>query len=431
MSDIYRRCGCRDTDGKAYGPLHLDATAAQHARTCPRLLDDDAHGSWSFYATGTDPDTRERVQVRKSGFANQTAARKARNQIVAKLDRGVYVPPTPVTLREWMAEWLPQHRVSGNNGRGLKATSYLNYERYARLDIAPSALGPMPLSTIRPQHINRFVADLSAAGRGDVTVRRIVAVLQAAMKAAKTARIIEENPAVGLALPKIERAEANVWEPEEAGRFLDVAAGNRLGPLFELALYSGLRRGEILGLRWEDVNLGRNQLTVRRNRTQVGGKVVEQTPKSRSGWRTVPLAADLVGTLLAWQLRQANERAEWGVAYSDQGYVFTRENGEPIYPQYVTKLFDRLRVQAELPTLTLHGLRHTGVSLLITAGVPIAVVSKMVGHSSIQITADRYGHLIGTAAQDAADAMAALVPRAHKLHTIGSGAETTKSPASR
>ncbi|PPG61075.1 hypothetical protein C5C57_03110 [Rathayibacter sp. AY1C5] len=85
-------------------------------------------------------------------------------------------------------------------------------------------------------------------------------------------------------------------------------------------------------------------------------------------------------------------------------------------------------MQAELPALTLYGLRHTGVSRLIAAGVPIAIVSKMVGHSSIQITSDRYGHLIGTAAQDA---MAALVPRAHKLHTIGSGAETTKSPESR
>ncbi|PPG61076.1 tyrosine recombinase XerC [Rathayibacter sp. AY1C5] len=204
-----------------------------------RCSDDDAHGSWGFYATGSDPDTRERVQVRKSGSTNQTAARKARNQIVAKLDRGLYVPPTSLTFREWLAEWLPQHRVNGNNGRGLKATSYLNDERYARLDLAPSALGPMPLSTIRLQHINRFVAELSAAGRGDVTVRRIVAVLQAAMKAA---RMIQENPAVGLDLPKIERAEANVWEPEEGRRFLDVAAGNRLGPLFELALYSGLRR---------------------------------------------------------------------------------------------------------------------------------------------------------------------------------------------
>lgn len=404
--DIYRRCGCRDETGKQYGA------------NCPTLAD-PKHGSWTFYlAAGIDPVTGKRRQIRRSGFPTKQAAQKARNAVAVKLDKGAYIAPTKEIYADYLERWLNRRQTTGE---GMKATTVHNYRGYIRNDIQPSNLGRMQLSEIRRYHVNAFLDDLTEQGRGATTVRRIAAVIQGSLRAASADDLIDHNPGAGLKLPKVNKTEFEAWEPEQVGRFLDIATGHRLGALFECAMFTGLRRGELLGLRWADVDLTRRQLTVQNNRTQAGTIIVETAPKTKAGRRMIDLDDHTTGALIGWKLAQETEATTWGNAYQSSGYVFTYESGQPLKPQYVSRLFEKLRIKAGLPNMTFHGQRHENASLMIAAGADISVVAKRLGHSSVSITSDIYSHLIGSASRQAAENAALLVPArkagAHTLHT--------------
>jgi integrase len=409
-NDVYRRCGCRDENGKQLG------------NNCPQLSD-SKHGTWGYYVNaGKDPRTGKRLQHRKTGFPTRKAAQTARNEVAAKVDKGTFVAPTKESFAEYLDKWLPRR---ANTGEGLKPTTLANYERYIRNDIKPSELGAMMLTDIRTFHINDFLAGLTEAGRGAVTVRRVAAVVQSAMRDAARSRRVELNPATGLELPSVGKKKMQIWEPEQVGLFLDVAAGHRLGPLFELDMFTGLRRAEIVGLRWEDVDLPARRLTVRNTRVQADKKIVEQEDtKTDAGKRIVELDDRAVGALIAWQIQQSAEAEQWGELWAGTGHVFTYDDGQPLKPQYVTRLFEKLRTAAGLPKLTFHGARHEHASLLIAGGADIAIVSKRLGHSSLSITSDLYTHLIGSASRNAAENASALVPSkkpvAHTVHTQAS-----------
>ncbi|WP_448002542.1 tyrosine-type recombinase/integrase [Agromyces bauzanensis] len=406
MADVYRRCGCRDETGRQLG------------KQCPKLAD-SKHGTWGFYiSAGVDPITGKRTQIRQSGFRTQKEAQKARNEAAVKLDRGTYTAPSRERYGAYLLRWLERHRTTG---RGLKESTMVNYRRYVELDIAPSLLGRLQLTEIRRFHVNAFVQQLVDDGRGATTVRRIAAVVQGSLRSAAEENLIDHNPASGIKLPRVEKKEFEAWEPEQVGHFLDVAAGHRLAPLFELAMFTGMRRGELVGLRWADVDLTRRQLSVRNNRVQAGKVVVENAPKTKAGRRTIDLDDRSIGALISWKLAQQAEADAWSDAYTPSGYVFTYEDGRPLLPQYASRLFEKLRIAAGLPKLTFHGQRHENASLLLASGTDVAVVAKRLGHSSVSVTGDIYSHLIGSASRQAAEDAAALVPPrktgAHTEHT--------------
>lgn len=417
MADyLYRRCGC-EHDGKQYPTLPDKPTAEDLARSCPRMSDPQ-HGRWGFYlSAGRDPKTGKRRQIRQARFRTRAEAAAAYRAEGKKADDGVYVAPTRQTFAEWLDVWFERRK---STGEGLRETTSVVYRAYIENDIKPSPLGRMKLTDIRRYHVNAFVSELTAAGRGATTVRRIAAVVQGSLKAAWRADMIDHNPGAGLLLPTIPKRQFHPWEVEQLGAFLDVASTHRIGPLFEVAVLTGMRRGEILGLRWSDVNLERGTITVRNNRTNAGRALVENAPKTNAGRRTVSYDETVGGVLLEWQLRQHAEADALGSAWDDTGYVFTRPDGRPLLPQYVSRTFDKLRVQAGLPPMSFHGLRHESASLLLANGADIALVSKMLGHASVAITSDLYTHLIGRADRDASAKVAASIPRganAHRVHT--------------
>jgi integrase len=272
------------------------------------------------------------------------------------------------------------------------------------------------MGEIRRHNVNQFAADLVKAGRGATTVRRILTRLSTILATAQKDELISSNPAIAADRPKLPDAPVQIWEPDDVRTFLQRCAHHRLGPIFEIAVLSGLRRGEICGLRWSDVNLAKRKIVVRHNRVTVDGHVQEQSTKTRAGLRSVPLSGVAVASLLAWQLRQAEEAENAAEAWVGDGHVFTLEDGRALDPAYVTRLFQVIRKQdAPLPELSFHGLRHCAASLMLASGADIAVVSKLMGHASISVTSDVYGHLIGTIAQEAVDGAANLI--AHTVHT--------------
>ncbi len=424
-ANLFRRCGCRDDAGRQYGVLPdlrrgQKWSAEQLLRACPKMVADPKHGRWSYrLSAGVDPITKKRrPQVNGRSFVDKVEAAQALAEDQAKLARGTYVKPSRKTLAEWLPEWIARRQ---RTDKALRPTSLANYRRYIEQDIAPSFLGRLPIEDIRRGHILMFVDDLADAGRGAVTIRRIVAVVQGALSAAVKAELIESSPAAGLGddLPATEAKHFQPWEPEQISHFLEVAAELRLGPLFDLAMLTGMRRGELVALMWSNVDLRAGRLRVWDNETSAG----RGRTKTEAGMRVLDLSSRSVSALTTWRLAQEAEREAWGPGWQTEGHVFTYEDGRALKPQYVTRLFDKIRVKAGLPEMTMHGTRHTNASLLIAAGVDIAVVSKLLGHSSVAVTSDIYGHLIGSVSRDAANAVAALVPTTratvHTLHTQG------------
>lgn len=432
---VFRRCGCRTPEGRQYPALPDRASETQRAKACPLMLLDSKHGRWSFrLSAGFDPVTRKRRQVNGGTYATKREAQAARAAAAVRLDQGKLATPSKETLAEYLDRWLDRRsRIGAKGGRPLAPATLENYRRYTAQDIVPSRLGATKLRDLRRSHVQAFVDELSAAGRGPVTVRRIVAVVQGFLTAAVRDELIDETPAHHLELPQIDAGEFQPWEPEQVGAFLDHAADHRLGALFEVAVFTGLRRGELAGLLWADVDLVRRELRVRRT-----------TTKTDAGARRVALDDRTVGALVAWQVTQETERHLMAGAYADSGHVFTMEDGRPLKLQYVTRLFDKLRAAAGLPAMTFHGLRHQHASLQLAAGTPLAVVSKRLGHSSIAITSDTYSHLLESTEHAAAAAAAALVPSrrprqgdpagvvagvgAHTLHAQGGENEEEAAP---
>ncbi|EIC06301.1 integrase family protein [Microbacterium laevaniformans OR221] len=424
---IYRRCSCRRPGSRTqYAVLPEKPTEKQVGNTCPRLLSDPKHGKWGYYlARGTDA-SGKRLQTRVAGFDTKRTAQSALAKARAEHDRGEFVETSRVKFGQWLDEWLDGREQRGD----IKRSTLDNYRRYVDADIKPSALGRLRLTDIKRADVRRFIDALIADGRGPTTVRRIVAVVQGALTAALRDDMIAANPARGVRLPVVDAHEFEPWSPVQVGAFLDRAAQHRLGALFEIAVLTGLRRAELLGLRWGDVDLARRELTVRTTRVQTRSAVVENSPKTSAGRRVVQLDDAAVGALVAWQIAQEADRLNCGTLWEGDGHVFTYENGTPLRPQYVTRLFETLRSEIGLPDMTLHGLRHMHASLLLASGTDIALVSKRLGHSSISITSDIYTHLIGDAGRRAAEGASALIPRAsaHTLHTQPSGAGMTKAP---
>ena len=323
-SSIYRRCGCRNSEGKQYPALPDGASAAQKSKACP-LMKDPKHGKWGFYlSAGLDPKTGRRRQIREATFTTRQAAQTARNKAAVKVDANTYVTTTKEVYAAYLERWLPRHQT---HGEGLKPTTFSNYRRYVTRDIGPSALGRMKLADIRRFHINAFVDELLADGRGPTTVRRIAAVVQGSLRSAEQEDLIEMNPSVGIRLPKVTKKDFEAWEPEQVGTFLDIAAEHPLGALFELAMLTGMRRGELIGMRWSDVDLTRRIVSIRNNRVQAGNAIVDNAPKTKSGRRILDLDDRTIGALLGWKASQEAQEALWGAAWQSSGTCSPTKTG--------------------------------------------------------------------------------------------------------
>lgn len=208
--------------------------------------------------------------------------------------------------------------------------------------------------------------------------------------------------------------EVHPWTGAQVAAFFEHVreAGDRLGPLYEVIVGCGLRRGEALGLRWSDVDLEGRVLRVRGTLSVVNGRLSEGAPKTKASDASVGLSARVVEALVRQREQQDRDREKWASGYADEDRVFAREDGSPLRPEYVLRRFHVLADEAGLPHCKLHGLRHAAASLMLGGGVPLAIVSKTLRHSQVSITADIYGHLSPEVAQAAADALDSVLDAA-------------------
>lgn len=414
MADVIRRCGCRDENGKVYGN-----TAATR---CPQMAN-PRHGSWGFrFSAGSVPDPQpgapgktKRRYIQEWGFKTAKEAKEAREAAMKKYKGQGERFFDRTTVAEYLTEWLDRRAALPPEKGGLKPSTERMYRRYVVNDIAP-ALGDRRLVKLTRNDVAGFIDDLIDAERGATTIHRIHATLSSALTTALKRGLIEANPASLADLPEISPHPIKVWEQPDAIRFLEAAKAHRLGPLFEFAISTGLRRGEVCGLRWEDVDLVEACLTVRRNLVQVGPDVVEGKPKTKAGdGRVVQLSAGLVDMLARIKDRTESERESWGEAYQGSGRVFTYEDGRQLRPGYPSKVLDTLVERQGLPRLRFHDLRHQFASIQLDLGVELTVVSKLMGHANTAITGDLYSHLLESKARQQAEATSAWLRPVQEL----------------
>jgi len=344
----------------------------------------------------------KRHTKRRHEWLKESDAHRALADVRARFGDGIAVNDREIVAAR-LTGWLAEKR------RTLKPKTLHQYGEYVRKDLIP-ALGAIRLEQLRHDHVAAMVAELEAAGRGATTIRRIVGVLSSALSDAVRQRRLTHNAARFVALPAEDRAERTPWTAAQAVAFVDHVhrAGDPLADLFEVIIGTGLRRGEALALCWSDVDIGGRVLTVHPKRgtlSDVAGRLVFTAPKTKGSSAGVGLSARVVAAFERQRERQDAGRAEWGEAYQDIGLVFARENGQPLRPEHVLSRFHALTEQAGLPRVRLHDLRHLAATLMIAAGVPLALVSKVLRHSKTAITADLYSHLTRESSLAAADSL--------------------------
>lgn len=305
----------------------------------------------------------------------------------AEIERGGARGDDRRTFGEFLADWLEAKKPA------LEAGSWVRYEGFIRLHVAP-ALGGTRLPRLTPAQLQRHYARLLDKLAPKTVIEIHASVIKPALKQAVRWGMIPSNPAEAVDLPKRQKPTRRVFTPEQMREFIAAIRGDRLEALYALALTTGMRQGELLGLRWADVDLARGVLTVTQQwkRDYAGRKI--GPPKSESGTRQIALPSAALDALRRRKVAQAEERLRAGRKWQDRGLIFTSGVGTALNPNYMRdRKYYPLLEAAGLPRLVFHELRHSAATFLIESGVPLAVVSEILGHSSIRITVDLYGHL--------------------------------------
>ena len=455
MSDsVYKRCKCKGGDGKELGA------------DCPKLKRRDktwspVHGTWYFaLELPLGPGGARRPRMRRGGFPSKEVAEAAREKAKETIREGVD-PSDRTTVGEYLTGWL-EGRVD------LKGSTRHNYTVSVSTYLIP-LLGHIELQALQTLHISRAFATIRewnamlAAGEpvrkyqrhvGPAAMQRIRNVLRSALADAHRSRLVKFNAAAHVAMepepsypPEIWTAErakkfwrdyrtaleqspitrgdkallvwrsaklapfpVMMWALDDLGRFLDYAEGNEMAALFDLAVATGMRRGELCGLAWPNTDLDAGVIYVRTASVQAGWKVVEGGPKTEAGHRRVPLAAPDVARLRAHRAAQAARRLELGEAWAETDLVFTRDDGRAFHPDLITGRFERLALAAELPPVRFHSLRHAHITYLYAAKVAEHVISARVGHSGSKMTR-AYAAVAEEISQEAAERVAVMIPR--------------------
>jgi integrase len=382
---VYRRCGCRDSYGKQLGTR------------CPKLTN-PRHGTWTFAVDKPSIDDKRRT-MRRSGYSTKAEAAEALSNVLQCERAGVQLDDTE-TVAQYLNTWFD------TKSRNLKPNTVVRYSDYIDKDLTP-AIGAVRLERLTHEHIRQFIANQLAAGRGRVTLARCVTTLSSALNDAVKHRRLPHNPARYAGLPRPPRRDLVCWTTGQTEQFLRYChhIDDPLADLFELMICTGMRKGEVLGLHWNDVDVDNHVLFVRHTLVSVNNnQTIFSDPKTPASRAWVALSQRAVEALRRQQRHPT----------AAEDLVFTRPGQQPLRPQYVLDQLRRLTAEAGLPSIRVHDLRHLAATIMLSSGVPIAMVSKTLRHKNLATTVDLYGHLTQEAAQEAVDATAAALDNAQE-----------------
>jgi integrase len=325
---------------------------------------------------------------------------------VASMASGTYADASKLTVSEYIDQWL------GSLDQSVRPQTHRRYADLLRQHAVPR-LGGVLLAKLTPLHIQQLEADRLGAGLAANTVLMLHMVLHRALKQAMRWNLIQRNVTEAVDPPRPGRGEYTAWSAAQAARFLAAAERDDYAALWRLAILTGMRRGELLGVKWEDLDLDRGTLAVQRTISRTAtGNWGPGAPKTSSGRRSVALQASAVDALRRHRTRQLEHRLAVGTFYQDRGYVFTAPDGRPLHVNALVARFTKLTITARLPRIRFHDLRHTAATLMLANGEHPKQVQERLGHSSIAVTLDLYSHVTENMQRQAADRLEALLDTA-------------------
>ncbi len=331
------------------------------------------------------------------GRKRRTFYSKTRAEVAAKLakalsdrDGGFSFAAENLKLGDYLQRWLVDSKQSS-----VKPVTYEGYARQVHNHLVPT-LGRIKLKTLTPTHLRGLYREKTDAGLSARTVQYIHTTIHNALEQAVDDGLIGRNVADAVKPPQVRREEIEPLTPEQVKTLFEAGSGERFEALYVLAVTAGTRQGELLGLKWEDIDLDRGLLQVRRTLSGItGGNPVFSTPKTAKGRRSVKLTAMAVKALKGHHERQLAEREELAGLWQNHGLVFPTRVGTPLSRHnLVARSFKPLLESAELPNIRFHDLRHTCATLMLTVGTNPKVVQETLGHANVSITLDTYSHLL-------------------------------------
>ncbi len=357
-------------------------------------------GRWEGrYTVGHDPVTGKQIFKNVLGRTQAEVKEKLKKAIsnTSKLD---FSKSGKYTVGQWMDVWFENYAQLK-----VRPSSHQTYKGYIKNHIKPH-IGDIPIEKLTSLELQKFYRKLLTEGRvpriesekhpkglSVKTVRNINQVISSAMDMAVEQKIILTNPTKSCALPKVEHKEMHTLPAEQLSAFLREAKESGVYELYYLALATGLRRGELLGLKWDDIDLTNGVIHVHRQVARVNGEVREAPLKTNNAYRSIAISPDAVKMLTEIKKRKLSD------------YVFPSPSGGPISPDSVRHMLHRVLKRAGLPAIRFHDLRHTFATLALQNGVDIKTVSGMLGHFSAGFTLDTYAHVTTAAQKEAANTM--------------------------
>jgi integrase len=348
----------------------------------------------------------KRIVSSKVISGSKSEAQKFLTSKLRELDLGTFVTSSRTTLNQHLDQWLELIKPR------VAEQTFGSYESLLRIHVR-SSIGVLQLSRVRISDVQQVIVDMQSKGLGARTIRYVHAVLGMAFRKAIELDLVIKNPCDFVELPKQVREETKAMSPQETASFLKAASEDKFGIIFELALITGMRPEEYLGLKWTDVNFESRTVSVKRALVWVrkaGFKFGE--PKTAKSRRTIPVPEDLVSRLRAHRRQQLEHRMLLGTAYADLDLVFANEIGNPIHYRNLTQRhYEKILRSAGLYDggFVLYSLRHTCATLLLAAGENPKVVSERLGHSTVRMTLDTYSHVLPDMQRSATEKLARLV----------------------
>ena len=363
-------------------------------------------GSWTIWVDlGRDPETGKRKQQTLTVRGSKKDAERELRAVLTRLETGAYVQPTKLTVGEFLTQWLKDYCWLT-----LSPVTAQTYEYMVRKYLIP-ALGQIPLTQLRPEHLQHLYSEKLSNGRHDGkgglsarTIRYMHVTLHKALQGAVKLGMIARNTADAVEAPKLKHHEMQTMNESDLHIFLEYAKDTPYYAPFYTALFTGMRRSELLALRWSDIDLLLCQLSVTRTIHRLhNGTIVFGEPKTGKSRRMVSLSPSTAIALREHREQQAQLRRSVGLTLSDDDLVFSQHDGKPLLPDSITQAWRKLARRTGLKGIRLHDARHTHASLMLKQGIHPKIVQERLGHASIQITLDTYSHVAPGLQQAAAN----------------------------
>lgn len=364
--------------------------------------------TWSIvFDIGRD-EHGKRKQKWIGGYRTKREAQAALAEQVNSVEQGSFIAPVNQTVADFLNEWGNQKKLQ------VRPSTWRSYEWTLNYHVIPH-IGQLKLKQVTPNHIEKLYTQLRDCPRPDGkdgtlserTILHVHLILQNAFDRAVRWGLIGRNPCKLVDAPRPKKVEMKVWTKEQLQKFISVAAEDDLYHVFLLLATTGMRIGEVLGLRWRDVDLKNCKVTIQQQISFVKGGYVIQPPKTRSGNRTIPVPQQVIDVL-----KNVNEQQEFKEQFFGQDYqkdldlVCCTDKGTPLYHGNFTARWNSLIEKAGIPRIRIHDIRHTHASLLLQQGVNPKVVAERLGHANVSITLDTYTHLLPGIQEKAVDTFA-------------------------